>query len=704
MLFPVVAALAVAGRSAQVAPPNSFPRASISVSRQITTDDLMDLRDIGGDVDRTPPFSLSPDGSFIATVVRQPDAAADTYRQMILVVRVRDARIVSQLRLHGAVELQRFDRGQLTDFGGGSIISVKLLWSGDGQSILYIEREKGETRLQEADIPSAASRTIFSTTEDVRDYRWSPDTQSLLLEIRSPDVVAKRALEEEGRHGFRYDARWDPLWRSTPFPPAGISRWVAVNPHSGEQSLSAPPQDEPDGVARSSKGVARLVNTIPAWSLGAWKISVQLADGRSLNCSGSLCSNARELWWASDGRALLFRRRGGWGNELSEIVRWNLGTNTFRTIVSTRDLIENCASSPSGLICPVEGSAAPRKLVLINERLGAQRTLLNVNPQWDSLEKGRVTRLHWRNILGLECYGDLVLPPGQISQKSLPLIVVGYESRGFLRGGSGNAVPIFPLAARGYAVLVYNLARFVGELTPAGSYDEMNRRSYKNWADDRSQTSSIMTAIEMLVHNKTVDPGRIGLTGFSAGNERGIWTLLHFNAFRAISLMTCCDDPVALRTVIGPTLSDYALSIGFPQFDYSNGSTSREYSIAASAKNIKAPILIQNSDREFLMMLESEAMLREAGKPVAAYVYPDEYHNFWQPAHILSSYDRTIAWFDYYILGKQDVDLIDPADIESWGKLPPASPPSAVEVGTVLAQAVQNRAQVSASASSRSRR
>src|SRR3546814_6203526 len=75
------------------------------------------------------------------------------------------------------------------------------------------------------------------------------------------------------------------------------------------------------------------------------------------------------------------------------------------------------------------------------------------NPEFASLRLGTVERLTWRNNLGLPAWGDLVLPPDRTPGEKLPLIIVQYHSDGFLRGGTGDEYPIFPLAARGFAVL-----------------------------------------------------------------------------------------------------------------------------------------------------------------------------------------------------------------------------------------------------------
>jgi len=58
------------------------------------------------------------------------------------------------------------------------------------------------------------------------------------------------------------------------------------------------------------------------------------------------------------------------------------------------------------------------------------------------------------------------------------------------------------------------------------------------------------------------------------------------------------------------------------------------------------PLLMQAPDDEYQAGLESFTALREAGKPVDLFVFPDEHHVKWQPAHRLAVYRRNLAWFD----------------------------------------------------------
>src|SRR3546814_3097963 len=66
---------------------------------------------------------------------------------------------------------------------------------------------------------------------------------------------------------------------------------------------------------------------------------------------------------------------------------------------------------------------------------------------------GRVERLHWRNARGVPWYGDLIYPVGYQRGTRYPMVVVQYRTRGFLRGGTGDEVPIQTLADQGFLVL-----------------------------------------------------------------------------------------------------------------------------------------------------------------------------------------------------------------------------------------------------------
>ena len=52
--------------------------------------------------------------------------------------------------------------------------------------------------------------------------------------------------------------------------------------------------------------------------------------------------------------------------------------------------------------------------------------------------------------------------------------------------------------------------------------------------------------------------------------------------------------------------------------------------------------------------LEMASAFRDLGRPVEMYVFPDERHIKWQPAHRAAIYERNIDWFRFWLLGGMD--------------------------------------------------
>ncbi|PMY01186.1 peptidase, partial [Pseudomonas sp. MPR-R2A5] len=83
-------------------------------------------------------------------------------------------------------------------------------------------------------------------------------------------------------------------------------------------------------------------------------------------------------------------------------------------------------------------------------------------------------RLRSTNSFGLPSFADLDLPIGYVPGKRYPLVVVQYNSRGFLRGGTGDDYPIQAFANRGFAVLSVDKPTPVG-MKAAPDYVEADR-------------------------------------------------------------------------------------------------------------------------------------------------------------------------------------------------------------------------------------
>src|SRR3546814_20404155 len=101
-----------------------------------------------------------------------------------------------------------------------------------------------------------------------------------------------------------------------------------------------------------------------------------------------------------------------------------------------------------------------------------------------------------------------------------------YHSDGFLRGGTGDEYPIFPLAARGFAVLSIENPPTIAHAFPnLKTWDEINRASMKDWADRRSLLSSTLTVVGQVVPRGRSEESRVGNECVRTGVSR--WWLGH---------------------------------------------------------------------------------------------------------------------------------------------------------------------------------
>lgn len=90
-------------------------------------------------------------------------------------------------------------------------------------------------------------------------------------------------------------------------------------------------------------------------------------------------------------------------------------------------------------------------------------------------------------------------------------------------------------------------------------------------------------------------------------------------------------------------------------------------SLAFNAARVRAPILVNASDSEFLRLSQMEPLRRftDVGKPLEMHVFPDETHAFFHPAHRDAENRRNLQWFQFWL---QDVEAKDPLDPQQYAR------------------------------------
>jgi len=661
------------------APPHSKARA-------ITARDLVELRDIGRPdgalVGNARPLSPSPDGRRIAFMMMRADPATNGY---CIGLATMDAKPGSSPRLihqGGDIILGAGDyRGVILSTGYPVLLAPA--WSPDGKWIAFLRRDHGSTQLWLVAPDGQAAHPLTRSPVDIEQFAWNADGTALIYSSRQGQVAERESAAQEALAGFRYDDRYVPMMSDKPMPIAAIPLSVTrltladgqVQPGNAADRALLPPDpihyDVEPIIAKADDGRRAIAQNSTPNPVSPMEISVTTAVGGTIACSSPTCQGRfTGLWWMPHGGPLLFLRREGWNFGTMVLYRWQPGAGAPQRVFGTNDVISGCVAAVARLTCLRESATVPARIVRIDPGSGRSDLLYDPNPGFASIRFGKVERLEWRNDRGLEVKGDLVLPPGYGGGKRLPLIITTYRSNGFLRGATGNEYPIHLFAEHGFAVLALDrpLPVFAAKRTE-GDPVKLREANDRDWAERWSMQSSVMVGVQHVIDMGVADPDRIGITGLSDGSSTVGFALINSKRFAAAAMSTCCLEPWSVNSTIGPAFAAMMRKQGYPPATSDDRAFWKVGSMIRNAAAIDTPLLMQLADREYLTAIDVFTALREQGQPVDMYVFPDEYHNKWQPLHRLAVYERNLDWFRFWLQDKEDPDPRKADQYSIWRKL-----------------------------------
>jgi dipeptidyl aminopeptidase/acylaminoacyl peptidase len=660
-----------------ILPPQQLPAGR----RTLQPEDLARLRDIGPVEPQAfaePFFTLSPDGRWAAFQLRQSDPQRNRYclAMMILDLARKDPpRIVDE---GGEVLLFTLDFRGIADFPMGYVRVITPRWSSDGKWIAFLKHSGGTTQVWRAFADGSGSAPLTHSDVDVVDFRIGPDGSSIVYATRPGIERQQRENDREGLNGWHYDDRFVPFLSKRPLPQAPVARQVQVldpatgkvrGPTPGEAALVAADHQiiANAGAPAQDSGGLEITGTNLSGGAQAGSFHAQPPNGSAATCGAPQCEGAMKPWWMPGKTHVRFFRAEGWANASTAIYDWNVRDGAVRRLYLTDDLLSSCTPDANTLICRVDSSLEPGRLVRLDPASGRRETLFDPNPEFARLTLGKPERLRWSNKFGSETIADLVLPVGYRRGRKYPLVVVQYDTRGFLRGGTDDEYPIQAFANRGYAVLSFKRPQFAAA-RGAKNYEEVGRQNLKQFADRRNVEASLEGGVKIAIDRGIADPLRIGITGLSDGSSTVEWALIHSSLFSAAATSSCCWDSTGIATV-GPSAARHFRDEGYPGVLGRNDPFWKEVSLSDNARRISTPILVNASEEEFLDSLLTYTALREAGAPIDLFVYPGEYHARWQPAHRLATYRRSLDWFDYWLRGVRSTDSNRQGELKEWDRL-----------------------------------
>ncbi len=653
-------------------------------SRPVTSRDLAELADIGrSDPNDAPsPFGVSPDDKQIAFVVRRGNPAANDYCQRLIVAPFDQAGRSRELDRGGEYMRDIFRLRNFTAVGAGWAHVITPKWSPDGSTIAYLKRTSGSNQVWLVDAAGAKpAHKATAMPDDVEDFAWTSDGSALIVATRPALRAEAQAIAAEAPQGYLYDDRFFPAMASHPLAvqqhPIAYARWnlrdgISRAANQLEREQLAPPPSA--AVPRNARLFAAGRHGEVAWAeprhadqlMSPSQLALTDTRGRQFICAQPMCEGVRRLWWSEDGKTLLAVLVNGWAKSQSRILSWRVGKPAPHQVLATDDMLIGCAMPGQEIVCAREGSTRPRQLVAIDPKSGRERVIYDPNPQFANLQLGPAQLFRFRNAYGVESYADLVLPPNHRPGQRHPLVLVQYLSYGFLRGGTGDEFPIQALAGRGFAVLSFNRPEFVPEAGRAKDEIAMMRESRKDWADRRSVQSSIEIAVQRAIETGTVDPEHMGITGFSDGASTVQWALINSSLFKVAASGSCCEGMEAYPLESGPTFEKIGRDIGYRFLQPDAPTFWKPMSLVLNADRVETPLLIQTSDSEYEAGLDVFAAYRLRGKPIELYVFNDEGHLKWQPAHRLAMYERSVEWFEFWLMGQMNCEPAKAQQFRRW--------------------------------------
>ncbi len=663
-------------------------------SRPVTSMDLLEIRDVKG-------VGISPDGKYVAFVVGQAVYETNGYRSGLYIVRTAPGSAPVCLGTAGAPRLDAINQW----------LPDPPQWSPDNKYIAYMTRMNKAVNQQvwRWSVDGGTPVQLTNVPGDLQSYHWTPDGDKIVVTFEKPrDPAENQRLSEDG---ILYDGGLD----------AGQGRPVV------SEVLAAMPHETETWIHDVTTGEERKQTKAEADSVGPWvsdigeeyydrtgagkfvghhlldaKVSPDghrvayrmIGDSPDTRVLYKLFSKPvrggtpvdvapdvylpEDYWWAADSSRIYYTQYVGDGRPDKLMIVPAEG-GTPKQVFSTSDTLYYCSLDRrfQYMACAGENRATPAKVALVDLAAGAVRTLVDLNPEFANLQLGSITRLDGVNRFGDTWWAHLVEPLNYEPGKKYPLIVTTYRTHEFLRGASGDENPIHVYAAHGFAVLSFDCGRREFDNKP-GDFQR-----YLSWYE--SVDASIEMAIEEASEMGVVDTTRVGLTGYSRGTEIVSYAITHTKLFRAVSGAAGDDSPYyyyMARRRVQDTFSRDGEG-GWPEGK--SKANWRQRAPELNADRINVPVLNNDPDSEFLADLALYTSLRELGKPVELFIYPDELHHVNQPKHRYQIYERNLDWFRFWLKSEEDPAPSKTAQYVRWRELRklqerneerPANPPA----------------------------
>lgn len=672
--------------------------------RAITIDDMLAIRKVDT-------LSVSPDGSSFAVFVRQSDAAENRYRTSWFVGNV-DSGALTCIGDGGDV----YPNETPTQEIGGSVSR----WSPDGRWIAYTLNRSGEVQLWRSRADGSLQEQLSRNPANVRDFAWSDDGEALYFKVGRTRAERLARQEQREREGYLYDEDFYLFLevigpRLPPLIGEPVSDWT-VRVADKQERLATKAEQEAFARAqtRDSGGIETLTGhyedavVAPVFrgdGRAAWLVRtaptsrlVQVVASRSANsdaverCTADECTGLiKRVWWGQDQQKVIFWRNEGINDVVHAFYSWaprsGVATQVFRGVDD--DLRECNWSRSDRIVCVRETPSRPAHIASINLRSGQLQVLADLNPEFKNIRLGKIERFEWATprfawnepggaLAGLypaRAYGYILYPPDFDPSRRYPVIIEPYWAVGF--SSLASEQPLHVYAANGFVVLSTSFP------APTDTSARLGARVMKDsYSADLGfphlsmLAESTFAALDAVEARGFVDERRVGIGGVSHGAFVPLYMLQKYDRLAAVSI---ASPGWSASEYYGDTKKGRELirasngNVGYEDWRVKPTGKGLDFwsqiDAADHAEDVEAPILMNLAASESYAALRLMRHLADLHRPYEAYLFMDETHVKWQPAHLRAILHRNLDWFRFWLQGARSSDPNRAAQYERWEQL-----------------------------------
>jgi dipeptidyl aminopeptidase/acylaminoacyl peptidase len=262
-----------------------------------------------------------------------------------------------------------------------------------------------------------------------------------------------------------------------------------------------------------------------------------------------------------------------------------------------------------------------------------------VKPAW-----GKSVSLNWKSD-SFSVQGWLMLPKNYDPAKKYPLIVE-------VHGGPASAVEPHWSAGGSLSAAAFSaLGYFVLQPNPRGSYGQGEAFTQANRKDfGYGDLRDILAGVDAVEARYSVDPGRVGITGWSYGGFMTMFAVTQTGRFKAAVAGAGISN---WQSYYGENSIDQWMTPYFGASVYDDPAVYARSSAIDFIKQARTPTLVVVGDRDgecpAPQSYEFWHALRAQHVPTQLVVYPNEGHGFVDPVHRRDVMERAVEWFARYL-------------------------------------------------------